>query len=205
MKIAAALFGMHYNQDYDHWCFGKTKLDYRRVIKNNQQVLWSNNEFTSVDFYGSTYDSPVIDQLKQDYNFKEVLIHNFDNGPGSVVCRNRRFIEVLNLVKKNYQDYDYTVVTRFDLYFIDNPFAKNVVADRVNVLYRAKWGDDDSICDDCFYYIPRLKFLEFVECIANLSIDTHSHTYNQHYGDFHYMVDGCYYSHQSPIYHINRF
>lgn len=205
MKIAVGLFGMHFSVEYDHWCFGKSTVDYRRVYTNNQEFLWSNTNISSLDFYGSTYDSPVIDQLTQDYKFKSMSIATMETELKSSIYRNQQFRSVLNLIKDVYSDYDWIVITRYDLRFISSPWNTNISSDHVNLLYRAKWGDDSSICDDNFYLIPRAKFQEFFNFIAELPLDIHSHWYNHHYDDFHYMVDGCYYSHESTVYHIDRF
>lgn len=189
--------------DYDHWCFNKQTIDYRKVLDNNKQYLWSHCDFTHIDYYASTYHSQYLDHLNNNFNFKNLRINEFDNTSNSM-SRNRRFTEVLNLILPNYTDYNFILITRFDLRYIDYPFKKNINTTKVNLLYRAKWGNDDSICDDNFYYIPQSKFFNFYNIITELDLNIHSHQYNQYYKDFHYMVDGCFYSHESPVYHISR-
>lgn len=194
--------GIHYASIYKHWMGWKTGIDYRRVFNNNHEFLWSNNELF-FDFYASTYDSPILDVLNKDYRFKDIIINKLEEG-NHTIHRNSRFVEALDLLAKNQSGYDGFVITRFDLWWIDSPFRKKLSLDHVNLLYKAKWGDDDSICDDNFYFIPKNMLSEFYQFIKDLPIEVHSHKYNHHYSNFHYIVDGAYYSHESPFYRIDR-
>ena len=69
---------------------------------------------------------------------------------------------------------------------------------------RAKWGADNTLCDDNFYLLKYSKLQEFYDTICSLDENVSSHTYNKYLKDINYLVEGEYYSHELPTYFIEH-
>lgn len=200
MNIAVGFFGIHFNPTYKHWMGWNCNVDYTKSIKNYKEKLFINDNKYS--FYSSTYDSIMLKKLKNEYNFNKVKINDFEYIKNTSVVRNIRFIETLELIKKDNKEYDFVMITRFDLIFNTIPLLKKINYNKINVLHGAKWGDDASIIDDNWYFF-NFKLLDKIIDVLKTNINLHSHYYNKIF-DINLLDNNHYYSHENPNYIILR-
>jgi hypothetical protein len=181
-------------------------VNYKDCYKNNKDFLYNGME---TDFYSSTYFSSEIEQLILDYQFKSLKLQIIDNKfekdiKKSFVKRNKRFKETIKLILDSDITYDYVILTRYDIFFKQKPFELNVNYCNINVICGAKWGDDDTIIDDSFYFMPYSKLQEFYNAIDLIDEEICSHEYNKYISDIHRMIDDNFYSHDIPTYTLHR-
>ena len=102
-------------------------------------------------------------------------------------------------------DYDFALLTRYDMRMKVDISSLNFDLDKINVLYRAKWNSySQDLIDDNFYYMPYHRLQDFYNKIMTIPENITSHLWCNYLTDLHMAVDGAYYSHESPVYHINR-
>lgn len=199
-NIAVGLFGIHYKTNYKHWMGWDCNIDYRKSIDNYREKLFiSDNNYS---FYTSTYDSIMIDNLKDNYNSIKIINNKFINIENNSLSRNNRFIETLELIKEDNKEFDFIMITRFDLLFNIKPLLKEISHSKINILNGAKWGDDDSIVDDNWYFF-NYKLLDEIIDILKENLNLHSHYYNKIF-DVNLLDNNKYYSHENPYYIISR-
>lgn len=200
LNIAVGLFGIHYNNNYKHWMGWDCNVDYRKSIENYKENLFINDN--NYSFYTSTYNSDIIDELKTQYNFIKIKNIDFIHSGNNSFERNSRFIETLELIKECDREYDFIMITRFDLLFKSKPVLKEISNDKINILHGSKWGNDDSIIDDNWYFF-RYDLISEIINILKENIDLHSHYYNKIL-DVNLLDNKHYYSHENPDYIILR-
>ena len=206
MKTAIGLFGIHYLYELNHWMDWKNCVDYRETFDNNQTHIWNGMDTT---FYSSTYYSEILPQLISDFGFKSLQLAKVDNTKETDAGlnwakRNRRFKETIKLILEDGIEYDRVILMRYDLLFKQNPFELNYKSDSINLICKAKLGDDDSVCDDNFYIIPYSELVGFYDKVCKIDEKIMAHYYNHYINDFNYLIEGAYYSHELPVYTINR-
>jgi hypothetical protein len=213
-KLAVGLFGIHYIEGLNHWCNWITTVDYSKTYINNKQYLYDDFESGGniLDFYSATYTSSKLEDLKQDYKFRSLSIHAINNTVSnnwteSFIKRNRIFKRTVELIlDSNIKDYDFVILTRYDMDFKLPVISLNMAFDKINLFYQAKWGDNQNLCDDNFYFMPYSKLQYFYDQISKIDESICGHEYHLYFkpGDLHYMVSGAYFSHESPVYQIYR-
>jgi hypothetical protein len=206
-NIAVGLFGISYKKDYNHWMGWKTNPDWRKTNYRNtlHKILKDNNN--NVDHFLSTYHHEDEEELLSDFKPKSYILNNFDSG-SSVYNRHCRFKETLNLFDANY---DYYIMTRFDLSFIIEELSRcQVESESINVTSKHSLGEDTEVLCDSFYIFDNSMLESFRIFINNLPPD------NQDIGYYHklhrypnspkfsYMIDGSYYSHNCPVWKFVR-
>ena len=162
MKVALFLFGLSYKKEHNHWV-GKTKtIDFRKSVINYKHFIFG--LFSSIDVYYATneLDEDMKRELEETYHPKKCIYMDFEQDKTIYkkdFCRNKRFIESLNLCD---EEYDYCMVTRFDLLFSEK-FKFDF--DKLNLV--SELEIPNSICDN-FYFMPFSMFHEFRKiCIKN--------------------------------------
>jgi hypothetical protein len=213
-KLAIGLFGIHYIGDLNHWMNWITAVDYTQTYNNNKQYLYDDfaSGGNSLDFYSATYTSSKLEDLKQDYKFRSLSIHTINNTVSndltqSFIRRNKIFKRTVKLILDNKnKDYDFVMFTRYDMNFKLPVISLDIDFNKINLFYRAKWGDESNLCDDNFYFMPYSKLQYFYDQISMIDESICGHEYHLYFkpNDLHYMVDGAYFSHESPVYEINR-
>ena len=93
---------------------------------------------------------------------------------------------------------------RVHVWFKQNPLKLNVDYNKINVICKAKCGDDDTIIDDNFYFMPYNKLEKFYNQINLIDEKMWAHEYNKYIDDINYLIDGKYYSHEIPVYNLLR-
>jgi len=94
---------------------------------------------------------------------------------------------------------------RYDLEFKTSPIT-NLNFDKINLLCRTKWGTNEDLVDDNFYFMPFSKLQFFYETVKSIPLNVSSHEYEHYFpnDEFSYAVEGKFYSHEIPIYSIRR-
>jgi hypothetical protein len=212
-KLAIGLFGIHYMEDLNHWMHWINNVDYSETYDNNKEYLYNDFEAggNMLEFYSATYKSPKEEDIKRDYQFRALSLQKVDNSVGQLssyfVRRNRIFKKTIKLILDNKtKDYDFVILTRYDMNFIIPIIDMNIDFNKINLLYKAKWGDNSNLCDDNFYFMPYSKLQYFYDVISSLDETISSHLYHLHIdpAEINYMTEGAYYSHESPVYRIHR-
>lgn len=207
MNVAVGLFGIHYLENLNHWMGWKTNVDYRKTIINNKEKIYDTLNCT---FYSSTYFSPLIGSLINDYKPKLLKLREVNNIESkdirtSFTNRNSVFIDTLRLiVEDKTNDCDFVLLTRYDLEFTSNPLNANVNYNKINFVCMTKWGDNDTLCDDNFYFMSKDIAKSFYRIISRLPVDNSSHEYHKYIKQKNFLLHGKYYSHEIPIYSIKR-
>jgi hypothetical protein len=204
-SLAVGLFGIHYIDQINHWMGWKHSVDFKNVIENNKSKIYSN---FMCSFFSSTYFSPVLDGLINEFEFTALKLRKIDNTPCSLeqtfVKRNKIFLDTIKLILNESTSYDFVLLTRYDLIFNEYPLL-NADNTKVNLMCRAKWGNDEDLVDDNFYFMPYELLDEFYCVIKNIPITETSHNYHKYYQDFYFLDSSkSYYSHEIPTYNIIR-
>ena len=209
-KIAVGLFGIHYLEEMNHWCFGKNTVDYRKTYENNKNNIYNLLGSTSIDYFSATYDSSIYKELLKDYHFRKIQFNEVNNSPAThddekFIKRNRIFKKTIELMIDPAYDYDLALITRYDMRMKVKINDLTFDFDKINVFYKAKWkGYSEELIDDNFYYMPYNKLQDFYNNILRIPENITSHLWGNHLTNIHMAVDGSYYSHESPVYNINR-
>lgn len=203
MKLAVGLFGIHHINGLNHWMGWKTGVDYRETYHNSFEKIYNGHDLR---FYGSTYNSPIQHELVKDFNFSYCNFGEIDNNPDSnpVVKRNKIFKNLLKLMLQTATDYELAVLTRFDLHYKQGWSELKIDTNKINFLCGAKCGPDSNLVDDNFYIIPQHLLKSFYEVVETIPEDISSHQYQKYFTDYNLMIDGFWYSHELPFYHIHR-
>lgn len=206
-NIAVGLFGISYKKDHNHWMGWKTNPDWRKSNYKNtlHKILKDNNN--NVDHFLSTYHHEIEEELLHDFNPKAHILNNFASGSW-IYNRHCRFKEILNLFDTNY---DYYIMTRFDISFIIEELSRcQVDSESINVTSKHGMGDDRELLCDCFYIFNRSMLESFRIFINNLPEDNgdiaYYHKLHRYLNspNFSYMINGSYYSHNCPVWRLVR-
>lgn len=216
-KIALCLFGISYEEKYIHWHHMDVyKIDWRKSIDNYREVIINYFEKLGyeVDIYISTYNHAYIPELLSDYN-----CINFNIEPRIIYCpeqkqrtkftksgRNTNFVRVLELLNSNLNiiNYDFAIITRFDLIFKMKFNQLNIDYNGFNVSMKCQ---KDPTIDDNFYVVGMNHFKKFYNiCLENHDVCFHTlkHVFEKAFGRINFMVQGNYWVSSSPIFQIYR-
>jgi len=203
MKIGVGLFGIHYLDNLNHWMGWKHGVDYRETFHNQFSHMYCNHD---VKYFGCTYHSPIENELMNDYGFTNVTFSEIDNSMESdpVVKRNKIFKNTVKLMLDSPDDYDYVILSRFDLHFKQHFSSLDIKTDKLNFLCGAKCGPDFNLVDDNFYFMPKHLLKGFYDTIETIPENISAHNYHKYFTDYNFMVEGSWYSHELPTYYILR-
>lgn len=210
-RIAVGFFGISHKQSYKHWMGWITNIDWRTTNYREsllRVLLDRNNE---VDHYFSTYYNDTSDELintLKPYACKFSVFNDNKEKDTRVFDRHSRFKETLNLFK---DDYDYYIMTRFDLSFNhDNLLGCNIQNSSINITSKHGSGSNKELICDFFYAFDNSMLKTFRKFIDGLPPDNGDigyyhklHTYKNGPA-FSFMIDGIYYSHNCPVWSIIR-
>lgn len=210
-RVAVGLFGISYKQSYKHWMGWITNVDWRTTNYRTSLLKLLTDSGNTVDHYFSTYHNQMADELIDELKPKACKFSVFDDNQEKdtrVFDRHSRFKETLNLFK---DDYDYYVMTRFDLSFDYNELTGCKVANSsINITSKHGSGSNNELICDFFYIFDNSMLGTFREFIGRLPPDNGDigyyhklHTY-ENGPKFSFMIDGMYYSHNCPVWSIIR-
>jgi len=206
------LFGISKLDSYNHWTKQYSlNIDYRQSLDNYKTYLI--NHFTAkgfaIDFFLSTYNSTIENELIKDFAPKKYVLVPFKTGKSNHISRNSHYINVLNLANMhsihNKITYDLVIVTRFDIMFKKPLDELRIYHDRFNISYRC---ETDPNIDDNFYIFHGKYLATFLKFISALPSHLSYHKiYNrliQHISNINFMVDGNYWVNNNPVYDLIR-
>ena len=209
-RIAIGMYGISYLPEYNHWMNWKCKIDWRNGnYKDTMHDILSKSN--KVDHYLSTYHSDLENELLSDfspvgYKFTDYTCSK-DNKTW-VLDKHNRIKEILGLFNDSY---DYYIITRFDLDFSYDQLVKcNISNSSINVTSKHGCGKDKELICDSLYIFDNSMFNSFKSLIHDTTPKGNDHWY---YHNLHrqkkcpkisYMIEGSYYSHNSPVWKIKR-
>ena len=167
MKVAFLFFGIS-NIVFQHWLQGRKCVDYRKSLGNYKEILYKyfeEEKGATIDVYLSTYKHPKNEQLLKElkpkgYRFIDYIEHHKTG-------RNTQVKNVLECCMESDVEYDYVLMTRFDLLF-QMPFKDEMFNfDTINVVSQLEHAH--RICDN-FYFFPGRILPLFYKAIASLKI-----------------------------------
>lgn len=126
MKVALCLSGIVGTDD--KYGSGEKTINYKIGLKHFKERVFDVND--SVDVFFHTWSTDYEDRLKQAYNpvsYKSESQPFFSEIPRqqAIYCRWKGIKEVINLVKESGNEYDFILLTRFDIAFlVDFKFEK---------------------------------------------------------------------------------
>lgn len=206
-NIAIGLFGISYQNDYNHWMGWKTNPDWRKTNYKNTlyKVLIENDN--KIDHFLSTYHNSAENELLSDFKPKAYKLNDFAAGSW-VYYRHCRFKETLYLFDSTYE---YYIMTRFDMSFIMDGLSRcKIENESINVTSKHGYGEDTELSCDYFYIFDKSMLDTFRIFIDNLPPDNGDFCYYHklhRYANcpkFSYMIDGSYYSHNCPVWTLIR-
>lgn len=173
LKLAVILHGLAYCEGYySNHTLKHVDINYKRSLQNYKDMLFKNHD---VDIYFHTYNTPNLDKGELINSYKPVkfkiteLVNNstgedYSNKIGSL---KNSFVQSLELLDNDLiNQYDYIIVTRFDLLFkkdinslhLENKFMISCMCEVAN------------LCDDNFFIFPPTYFNTFKEIICNFDL-----------------------------------
>ena len=171
MRAAICLRGVHYIEKIDNWY-----VNYKDSLESFNNYLCEPLKkagYEQIDVFMSTYETSVLDQLKNDYNVVKLMLPEFDINADRQDITFEHFIRlfegVVSYEKENNFKYDFVVSTRFDVKFnwpIDNPnkLYKKVDYNIFNITYIHPYGH----CDDCLWLFARKHLEEVIKGVHYL-------------------------------------
>lgn len=230
-KIALGYFGIMETYDFLHFRGDKSlAIDYKKSVENHQEYLinFFYEKGFEVDKFMSTYSSSLHQERKwkDELNLKDIITLNTSQFIGhNITSRNFHFINLLNLINLNggQDKYDYIILTRPDLYFLQKFNEANINWNRINFTFMT---ENLHCVDDNFYIIPSKYFQPFLKVSRLWASGSHPSqaaslinqgpvSYYFHYltfglydeittDDTHYICKGGYRVSQNPFYNIVR-
>lgn len=167
MNTAILLSGLSHCYNYRHFSKNYIAIDYIFYYNNiKQKLIDFFNKHGKVDVYVSTNDSDKLEDI--------IKLYNAVNFTTKGNTRNEKIIYGLDLI--NPDDYDFIVITRFDISFVDDFNISYFDFDKVNIISFLE--SEDLFCDN-FYAFSGKKFKSFYD--ANMAVigDTHGHFLNR--------------------------
>jgi len=178
MRLALILFGISYVESIEHWTGNFFKVDYSQSINNYKEYIWKFFKNYNIDVFFSTYKSEKSNQLLKDYSPKS---YNFYPSL-SYITKFKRIGKNSNVIKSielaiNYSEkkkinYDFCILTRFDLNF-QIPFEKTKI--NLNMFNSTSELERSTrICDN-FYAMPGYMLKKFHMIVKNYGISANHH------------------------------
>lgn len=202
MKLAVGLFGIHYEAYLKHWMDWDIYVNYKESYFTNRSILY---DTVDCDFYSSTYYSDKLYELIEDYKFKGLQLQFIDNKKENIVSynwkkRNKRFKETIQLILNSEIEYEYVLLTRYDIEITKNPIYLNVDNEKINVSCKM----NINMIDDNFYFLHYSKLKSFYDTISKIDEKILSHYYHRYINDFNFLVEGSYDLQDMPVYKLLR-
>lgn len=209
-KLAFILYGIHYYEQFNHWMGWKVNIDFRKSIDNYKSYIYSFFEKYDIDTFISTYKSNYVNELLETYQPKNYLLNEFIKTKNHIEQKNDRLLESLDMClsyeKYNNIKYKYYIITRFDLFFINTFDKLNIVKNKINLTYKTGCGKNKDLVDDNLYILTEGNLDQFIAICKKIPKHIWFHELHKYIEklDINFMIDGTYYSHESPLYRFVR-
>lgn len=163
MKVALLLFGLSYTE-FTHWSNRKLKVDWKKSYTNYKDFIYRyfNDMNYDVDLYFSTTKSNKAEQNKIIKYYKPIKYNFSDMNNDDTESRKLKLLNVIDLCKSTNIQYDYILITRFDLLFKKNFATSNINLNKFNVVSTM---NESEFIDDNFYLFPFEMITKFYEIV----------------------------------------
>lgn len=177
-KVALLLFGISYSEYKHwnrHWFKNNLMIDYKYSYENYQKYIFKyfNNLNYDIDVFFCTNKSSKQDEIIKLYKPKSYMfIDNLDSNHLSKNIKIKNVLELcINYSSYNNIDYENVIMSRFDLYFLDDFNKVNIDLNKFNFV--SIMEKDNRICDN-FYIFPFKIIKKFLRIInSKLDISLH--------------------------------
>lgn len=205
MKIAVILKGMSKHTNFLHFSKTRMSVDWNTCKDNIKAVLLDDAiaRGYSVDVFLATYEG---EHTKDMIDFYKPKSHVFCE----MTHETNQLSHLLNVLEPSHSEYDFVVVSRFDIRFKLNVYdqAKLELLDKV--LF--PWREEKDLVGDCLFIIPGRNVNDVIRIITDYYKNKHSsfHYLGQGLGDdkLSFMFDGLYDSNSdkcpNPLYSLIR-
>lgn len=171
MRIALLLRGLIHSDRYVHHTGVVFDVDYRNNRENVQKkIIERCNELGSVDVFISSYDCKLKQQCIDDYKPKA---HVFLPVGTQSDC----MLAGLELIRP--EDYDFVIVTRFDIDLRCDLLGMEIDYDRFNILWREQ--TQDHRVGDCIHMFQSRFLGAFMKAVRDCPIKTCLHHIMPHF------------------------
>lgn len=187
MKLAIILRGISYYDNPDVKVSNSSTVDYRECVESMEKnlIVPLKGVFNSIDFFLVTYNSPKLSDLIETFKPIDMMIY-----PTSSMQTYRKRITVKLMIDcvellELYPEYDYILMTRFDLYYYRALNMSKVDLEKFNFGWQGEIGQ----CDDSFWLFRRKH-------LSTLKPYLHGENFNGNScHDFNYKIgaDNCNY------------
>lgn len=216
MKIALLLRGIAYNNCYSHPTGKKLYIDYLKSINNYKEYLYDNND---VDVFFATYYNQSIDIDKLIEIYKPVryeLMSDPERNIGEIKNKYNSYaqttMQVINLFLThcviNKCEYDYIILTRFDLLFKIKLSTLKLKKDKFMISCLA----GNNLMDDNFFITNKDLLKDYLDVLSKRNKLSMMH---QDYlslcekigkNNIEFLIPGSYSIHNgNPLYNILRY
>jgi hypothetical protein len=178
MSIAVCLAGLHYMENYLATSYNLNEtIHYKKYLRNMKFYIYEKFKHYKIDTYICTNNSEKLNELIEDFN------------PVSYsICEEHGCYKKLNALKLINKEYDYILLTRFDIYFM-----KEIMPDfdKMNITSILEHKD---VCDDNFYFFPMKYLNTFIGIIESSDLKCSSSYHGfihriEKSMDVHYLFD----------------
>ncbi|QKF93890.1 hypothetical protein QKU48_gp0432 [Fadolivirus algeromassiliense] len=217
MRIALLLRGIAYNKYYSHPTGKKLLIDYIKSINNYKEYIYENND---VDIFFVTYYNDFFD-IDKILDIYKPICYEFITDPerniGQIKNKYNSYsqttIYVINLFLAycaihNIDDYDYIIITRFDLLFKIKLSTLKLEKDKFMISCLA----GNNLMDDNFFITNKHYLKEYLEVLSQRN---KYHMMHQDYlalcdkigkDNVKFLIPGIYSIHNgNPLYNILRY
>lgn len=217
MKIALLLRGIAYNKYYCHPTGKKLLIDYIKSINNYKEFIFENNDIDIffVTYYNDSIDTDkIVDIYKPiSYEFITDPERNIGDIKNKYNSYSQTSIYVINLFLAHCainekDDYDYIILTRFDLLFKIKLSALKLEKDKFMISCLA----GNNLMDDNFFIMNKNYLKEYLDVLSRRN---KYHMMHQDYislcekigkDNIKFLIPGIYSIHNgNPLYNILRY
>lgn len=147
--------GIHYN-----WAIGKTFVNYENCLENYNRTLFKIGNYKNNTFLSTFISNEYVEKLKVDFSCRNIINRELEYED-----REKRILDFKELLQGT--DYEWYIITRFDLHFNVDFEKLKFNKNKINVLVEL---ETPSVIDDNFYCIHKSKidlFFNKIETFIN--------------------------------------
>lgn len=172
MRIAVILKGMSLQDNFLH--FSKSKMNVNwNMAKDNIKTQLIDNAISrgySVDVFLASYQGEHTNELIEFYKPKA---HIFCE----TTPETNQLSHLLNVLEPSFADYDFVVISRFDIKFKTNVYDVAKLETLKTVLF--PWRENNNIVGDCLFIVPGRYVKDVISIVTE--------NYKNKHSSFHYL------------------
>lgn len=205
MKIAVILKGIAKQDNFLHFSKSRMNIDWNTCKDNIKATLIDDalSRGYSVDVFLATYEGTYTQDLVDYYKPKS---HVFCE----MAPETNQLSHLVNVLDPSFANYDFVVVSRFDIQFKVNVYDIAKIDTLDKVLF--PWREEKNLVGDCLFIIPGKYVEDVIKVVTDYYKNKHCsfHYLGQGLGDdkLSFMFDGLYDSNSdkcpNPLYSLIR-